>query len=125
VGQRLDLHSGATSKVFLAFAPEKFLKNYLDKNFIKKHTEKTILDRQLLLKDLKLVRERGYAISFHERFEEIGALAAPIFDHEKKLCASVGIAGAATRFKKNYKKKYLQHVLSTASSISSALGFSR
>jgi len=92
-GQRLPAFCTASGKAILAFLPEERLEQIL-KNGMPKYTPNTITSLEAYYKDMKLTRERGYAISEQEFEEGINALAAPICSQP---IASVSIAGPAYR----------------------------
>jgi len=92
-GQRLPAFCTASGKAILAFLPEDRLEHIL-KNGMPKYTPNTITSLEAYYKDMKLTRERGYAISEQEFEEGINALAAPICSQP---IASVSIAGPAYR----------------------------
>jgi len=92
-GQRLPAFCTASGKAILAFLPEERLEHIL-KNGMPKYTPNTITALEAYYKDMKLTRERGYAISEQEFEEGINALAAPICSQP---IASVSIAGPAYR----------------------------
>lgn len=122
-GQRMPLYAGAGGKVLLAFAQEDLQKKILKKGHIKKLTPQTIKEPKQLLKELEIIREQGYAASFGERDAEVAALAAPIFNHEGKICASLSIAGPISRFSREHNVQHLKILLATAKRLSEMLGY--
>ncbi len=122
-GQRMPLYAGAGGKVLLAFGPEAIRKKVLTKKHIKKLTPHTIIDPQKLLQELDKIRQDGYACSFGERDAEVAALAAPIFNHEGKICASLSIAGPISRFSGEHNAQRLKILLVTAKGLSDSLGY--
>ena len=66
VGQFHPLHATATGKVFLAFGPDEFRASYLAQE-LPSLTPHTMTDPDLLREDLKLTRERGYALTVSEQ----------------------------------------------------------
>jgi DNA-binding IclR family transcriptional regulator len=73
------LHAGAAGKAVLAQLDE----SLVDGLTLVPVTERTQTDRVVLSDDLRLTRERGYAVSVGERIAEACGVAAPVFrDHE-------------------------------------------
>ena len=72
-----------------------------------------------ILAELQKVREQGYAIDDEEVFMGTVCLAAPIFNHNKRVCAALG---DAIRIKTKLESliKAVQH---GATNISIRLGF--
>ena len=90
VGQRLPAFFTASGKALLAYLPEEQAKKIISDNLGEStdHTQISIPD---MLADLRLTAERGYAISEQEYEDAINAVAAPIFDAEKRPLASIAI----------------------------------
>ena len=96
-GQHLPAHTISTGKVLLAYQWETRLHEILHQTTLTRYTSSTITDPRLLLEELRLVRQRGYAISQSELEEGIDAVAAPIFDHLGAIVAAVSIGGPSER----------------------------
>jgi len=119
----MPLYAGAGGKVLLAFGPEEIRKKVLTRKHIKQLTPHTIKNPKLLLQELERIRQDGYAFSFGERDAEVAALAAPIFNHEGKICASLSIAGPISRFSREHNVQHLKILMATAKRISEMLGY--
>jgi DNA-binding IclR family transcriptional regulator len=98
LGQQVPLHAGASSKAFLAFLNPEEQKGYLA-GTLDKLTPSTITNSRSLRKELREVRERGYASSSGERLEGAGSVAAPILGHDGAPVAVISICGPAERFR--------------------------
>lgn len=122
-GQRMPLYAGAGGKVLLAFGPEEVRKKVLTEKHIKELTPHTIREPKRLLQELDKIRQDGYAFSCGERDAEVAALAAPIFNHEGKICASLSIAGPISRFSREHNAQHLKILMATAKRISEMLGY--
>lgn len=85
------LHSGASRKTILAHMEEGLINQVIQKIGLPKITENTITDPNDLLKELKQIKEQGYAISKGEAIADVFAVAAPIFNHEEEIMGSIGI----------------------------------
>ncbi len=96
-GQHLPAHAVSTGKVLLAYQWETRLREILAHTTLTRYTDSTITDPRLLLEELRMVRQRGYAISQSELEEGIDAVAAPIFDHLGTVVAAVSIGGPSER----------------------------
>jgi DNA-binding IclR family transcriptional regulator len=91
-GARISLYSSALGKVLLAFQDEAFVSEFLKKARLKAFTPFTITDRDLLLKQLREVREQGWALNNGEQYEDIGAVGVPVCDQRGQVVASVSLA---------------------------------
>lgn len=82
-------------------------------------TDQTILAQKLI--DIK---QRGYEINRGERELEVATIAAPIWDHERKIAAAITISGPVQRFSKDHEAKPIAHLLDAGRKISEMLGAS-
>jgi DNA-binding IclR family transcriptional regulator len=96
-GQIMALYGGASSKALLAYLPDEIVVELFKQGIVKKHTSKTIVDIDLLRKNLKEIRDKGYAASDSELDEGVMAYAVPIRGSDNKVIASLTIAGPQER----------------------------
>ena len=96
VGQRLPACYTASGKALLAFLPGDEVKKILGDN-VTEYAVGNPISIPDMLADLKLTAERGYAIAEQEYEKDINAVAAPIFDSEKRPIASIAIVGPSFR----------------------------
>ncbi len=123
VGSRSPLYAGASSKCLLAFSSDEFIKEYLSKVELKPVTPNTITDKEKLMEEIERIRRTGYAVSLSERNLGLGALSAPIFDHDRNLVASLSLAIPEIRFRdEKLRKGYIEKLLAITSKISAAFG---
>lgn len=85
-------HATATGKVFLAYAGR------LPAGSLPAFTSRTVTDRRELLRQLTVVRARGWAQVVGEREDDLNAVAAPVLDSQRRLVAILGLQGPAARF---------------------------
>jgi DNA-binding IclR family transcriptional regulator len=104
-GQRLPLHVGAAAKILLAYGPAEL---------VQKLASSQSADPKKLIKEVKAVRKKGYAISKGENVPDAHAIAAPVFDYKTTLIGAIGIAGPAHRLDDNQIKNRLDVVLEAA-----------
>jgi DNA-binding IclR family transcriptional regulator len=90
------LHSTASGKVLLAYAPEGVFQAVVDQGLFRE-TEHTITDPAQLRRELEKVREQGYATVFEESMLGTNALAVPVKDAEGQVIAALAIAGPSYR----------------------------
>ncbi len=121
VGQSGHLHAGGSNKIIMAFLTQAEIDRYILETGLRRFTPHTITDPELLREQLARIREHGYAYSEQESFEGIAGLAAPIFDHQGKVVASIGVAGIIQRLKPRLDEM-VPHVVEAAGRISRALG---
>lgn len=122
-GQRMELYAGAGGKALLAFAPRDVTMNFLDKDVLPELTSNTITDPQSLAEELDKIRRTGVAVSFSERTQEVGAIAAPVFDYTARIIGAVGLAGPASRMKNLVSKQGTKIIVEAAQELSKAFGW--
>jgi DNA-binding IclR family transcriptional regulator len=98
LGLRVPLHAGASSKAFLAFMDPDEREEYLSMP-LDRLTKATLTNVRGLRKELEEIRDRGYAVSFGERMEGAGSVAAPIFSHKGRPVAVISVCGPVERFR--------------------------
>src|SRR5207249_6955810 len=90
VGGRIPPHASAMGKVLLAGLPVKERSAFL-KRPLPRFTDKTIVDRQKLLRVLDSVREKGCAVESGEDDPGVGCLGAPVVDERGRWIAALSI----------------------------------
>ncbi len=113
-------HATATGKVMLAFGAGR-----LPSGRLTAHTERTIVDRDLLEAELEHVRRQGYATAVGEREPHLNALAAPILDGRGNLVAIIGVQGPSSRFGRGRMLEAVPLLLQHADTVSRSLGLRR
>jgi len=79
-----DLYARAMGKAILANLDPADLTNILAKIPIKKLTPSTLLDKEDILKDIELTRNRGYSINNEEYVEGLICIGAPLMNFREK-----------------------------------------
>ena len=88
VGKSFPLHCTAMGKVLLSHSEPADVRRLLNRK-LEAHTANTITDPKLLRGELKLVRERGYAIDDEEITRGVVCVAAPIFGIDGKIAGAM------------------------------------
>jgi DNA-binding IclR family transcriptional regulator len=88
-GARLPLHASGVGKVLLAYGSKDLQQAVLDS--LERYTDKTITNAKELDKQLKNIKDQGFAHSEEELVAGARTLAAPIFGPGKKVVAALGI----------------------------------
>ncbi len=117
-GTKQELHTSASIKSILAFEDEDKVKEMIDKMNFTKRTKQTITTAAGYLKELKLVKQRGYAIDQGEALEGVCCIAAPIFDHQKTPIAAITVTGPSSRMPESDIEEIAVKVMEAASEIS-------
>ncbi len=112
IGQVAPLHCSAGGKVLLAFGAAD-----LGDEPLERFTSTTITDRELLAKELALVRSRGFALMIDEYELGLRAVAAPVTEKWGEVVGALAVSGPSVRL----PKRRLSHCASLLLRASSAL----
>ena len=123
VGRRLDANSSGVGKALLAFAPETNMNRRLTGRAMARHNRNTIASPDRLARELKKVRELGYA--FEDEEGEIGfrCIGVPVYDSANNVISAVSIAGTTAQIPKEKVVRLASSVKATALEISIRLGY--
>jgi DNA-binding IclR family transcriptional regulator len=123
LGEALPLHCTAAGKVYLAFEPEDDLRALLPDG-LTRFTDKTIVDRQALVQQLRTVAQNGYAVDLGEHLEDIRAVAAPVRDYARSVVGALTVVAPAFRLTpERIEKEVAPLVQKAGRELSSRLGF--
>jgi IclR family transcriptional regulator, KDG regulon repressor len=120
---QLPLHCGASGLLLLAFSEKNDIEYYLKNAQLVKCTEKTVVDENALRKKLGTIKRAGYAYSAGEAYAWGWAVAAPVFDHLGKICASLCVLGLVRRMERDRIEQIKNAVMKYAKEITENLGF--
>ena len=120
---RVPLHVGAFPKVLLAHQKDSFIEEYLEKIELKGLMSDTQINPEILRDQLKTIRKRGYALANSEVQLGLKAIAAPVFDHEAKIIASLAIVSPRDFFNDKKLGELVAEIKKSALEISNDLGF--
>jgi DNA-binding IclR family transcriptional regulator len=125
IGDRLPVHCASMGKVILAYLPEDRLEKILPAISFGKKTDKTIVSRSALIRELEQIRSKGYAINDEELEKGLRAVAAPIFNYTGEAFAATNIAWTTARHpeRKSFSE-YADKIVSAAGKISRLMGYS-
>lgn len=117
IGGRAPAHLAATGKAMLAFLP-------LDARDAMARAAQTSDggNAKTLLAEFERIRRRGYAINRGEWEQSVGAMAAPVFDAQGEVIASIGIILPAHRLSAARAAQMGPWIAASAAEISRQLG---
>lgn len=120
IGGRAPAFCVATGKVQLAYANPSVIEEV--GNRLKAYTERTITQREAFLKEMRKVREQGFATNRAEWRDDVWGIAAPIMDARGSVIAGIGISGPAARLRKQGIAAWSEAVVAAATEVAEALG---
>ncbi|KHD85067.1 IclR family transcriptional regulator [Heyndrickxia ginsengihumi] len=123
IGRRIPIHSSAVGKALVAFKSEHELNKILDGYIYKQQTEKTITSEQDFLKELSIVRERGYAIDNEENEPGISCIAIPIRNHLGEVAAAISLSMPAAKLTEGQIDHMIPMIKEVGDHISSKMGY--
>jgi DNA-binding IclR family transcriptional regulator len=123
VGLRYPAHSTALGKAILAALPEPEVEAILLHAKLSARTRTTITSMAALREELRVTRNRGYAIDDEENEEGACCVGAVVRDHLGGPIAAISVSGPAMRVTRNKVPELAQIVVGIARTISAELGF--
>jgi len=99
VGSLFPAHCTAAGKAILAYLAESEIEEVVRRTGLRQYTPFTITQLANLKENLRLIRQRGYAVDHQELERGLSGVAAPVFRVYERVIAAVGIAGPTQRFR--------------------------
>ena len=96
-GSRIPLHCTASGKLFLALMPTRQRQRLLASLSLQSYTERTLASVDTLQVALKRIAQNNLGVDNEEFIDGMVAIAAPVFDREGKICATVAIHAPTVR----------------------------
>ena len=123
LGTALPPHCTAAGKVYLVFEPEGGLSQSLPER-LERYTDKTIVDRKVLLDQMKAIGEAGYAVELGEFTEDVTSVAVPIRDYTRTLVGALAVVGPGERLSNDVIRNNIAPAVTKAGSdLSKRLGY--
>src|SRR5882724_2970570 len=97
IGKRNSVHCTAVGKALLMSLAQDEVTRICQPATMVRRTERTITSLDVLIPELRNSAERGYAIDDVEDEGEGRGVAAPIFEEQGKVVASLGVAGSLSQ----------------------------
>ncbi|MFD2616213.1 IclR family transcriptional regulator [Terrilactibacillus laevilacticus] len=120
LGKRVPLHAGATTKILMAYLSEEKINKIVARG-LKRFTPYTVCDSSELIKQLQLIKEKGYCISSNDFSLGGMGIAVPVYDYTGNVVAGLSISGLEIRMREN-KEQLLLECQKAADRISKRLG---
>jgi DNA-binding IclR family transcriptional regulator len=121
IGALVPVYCTSTGKALYAETPRADIESLLESPLVA-HTMRTHRTVDALMADLEEVRQRGYAIDDEELNVGIRCLAAPIFNMDGDVAASIGASGPADRITLERMADLGEEIRTAADKITNALG---
>jgi IclR family KDG regulon transcriptional repressor len=99
VGSLFPAHCTAAGKAILAYLADNEIDEVVRRSGLRQHTPFTITQLANLKENLRLIRQRGYAVDHQELERGLSGVAAPVFSGHERVIAAVGMVGPTQRFR--------------------------
>jgi DNA-binding IclR family transcriptional regulator len=96
-GAILPAYCTGLGKTLLAYKPEAEVRAWAATQKFAALTPNTITSAKRLLKELDVIRQRGYGLDEEEREKGVSCIAAPVFNHTGDVVAAISVAGPTGR----------------------------
>lgn len=124
LGSRWPLYASSTGLAMLAFLPDEMTADLLPTTLLPV-TSHTTTSRVALRRQLGETRQRGYSIADESLEVGLIALAAPVYNHDGQVVATVSMAGPKVRITPDCVHEIGSQVVATADRVSARLGYRR
>ena len=122
IGREVLKHCTGVGKAILSFLPEEELDRHMASMDFEYFTPTTITDCDAFRRELKLTRERGYAVDDEEHEPGICCVAVPIFSASGRVTHSLSVSAPSSRMTISQLLEFLPETKQTGEAISEALG---
>jgi len=122
IGSQEPMYCTALGKIILANLDFADLSDYVPKKMVK-YTKNTLTNWVSLKKELKISKDRGYALDNEEYVDGIRCIASAIFNDVGAPIAALGISAPKYRFPDEKVEHYGHFINERADQISKQMGF--
>lgn len=123
VGRSAPAYCTGIGKILLAYLPRKQLDYILKKEKPIRYTDKTIVRRADLDRELSLIRGKGYAIDNEEHEAGVRCVAAPVRNNDSVVCGAVSVSVPTVRLPDKEIPRYRDIIVQAAEEISRRMGY--
>ena len=120
-GDHLPLHASASGKLYLSSIIEDEVIQIFKNIKTPKTAKNTITDISEFKKELKKIKNQGYAFDDEEWFNGMVGISVPIFNSNRELCFCLSTHTAKSRKDLNDLKKILPNMLISANNLKKVL----
>ena len=120
IGMTAPLTCAGIGKAMLAYMPVNKILNILETD-LKAYTENSIVDKDKMLHELELIRQRGFSVDNMEHEYGIKCVAVPVFNLKGNLLGALSVTGPSLRFPRSVYSSYAKILTETSKTIGSLL----
>ena len=119
IGSRLPLHCTASGKLFLAHMKPRLRQRLVFAAPLKRNTDRSITDPELLLAELKRIKSDGVGVDNEELMDGMVAIAVPVFNLSNEICFTLAVHAPKVRKSLDELRQYLPSLRNAAASMTS------
>lgn len=121
-GTQSPMHASGIGKALLSHYPSDRLEELFKSNTLEKFTDKTIIDKDALLKELSKIRTQGFSFDDEEKTLGMRCIAAPILNFFGEAVAGISVSGPTHRMTLEHIEPISKAVCQAAATLSVSLG---
>lgn len=122
VGARVPLYCSGVGKAFLAWLGDEAALEYFAKVDKLRHTARTIMEPDALLRELRTIRQTGYAVDDEEMEAGVRCVAALILQAGPAVAGAMSISGPSARLPTDRLPELAALLLDASRTVSAQLG---
>lgn len=122
IGKRAPMYCTAVGKILLSRYTDEVIKDIWESTDIKPLTSKTIVDFDVFMDEMKLIRAQGYALDNEENEQGVICVACEFLNY-KGVAEGAISSSIPAMFFESKPEYYIKNVKDCAAKISSALGY--
>lgn len=122
-GSQRPAHATALGKVLLTALADAQVRRFLGATDLRRYTAKTLVDPEVIAREIDQARRKGIAYDDGEFDEEVRCVAVPVHDFAGRIAGAVGISGAVWRLSLQALQEKARHVREAAATLSAQLGY--
>lgn len=123
IGLRVPVYCSALGKSLLSGLSDAELEERIARVQLTPYTEFTVTSKEEYIRQVKQVRQRGWALDDEEHEAGVRCIAAPVFDYRGKAIAAVSVSGPAGVITPKRDEEVASLVKDAAIKISKRLGY--
>jgi IclR family transcriptional regulator, KDG regulon repressor len=117
------VHASASGKLFMSQMTPADRLEFINSLALTKRARNTIIEASELMKTAEEAGKLGYATDIYEFSDDVFSIAAPIYNYEQRIIATIGISVPAMRIKEPEITNFLPDLLTATQGISRHFGY--
>lgn len=118
-----NLHSSAPGKLFIAYAPEEEREELIGSTLYTIYNKHTVASAEAMRKEVKKIRQNGYATDVEEEMAGVHCVATPVFNQFGAIVAALWTSGPSGRLTRDRFPDVARTLGEASDRISANLGY--